>query len=107
MLALPTLTDTALADDRVIGPVHDFGGLRPGPLGRVGGVGVVVRQDLAGGTLRDSEYKLKVRMQETDAVGKYSDVNLYHETYKKKDVCRIMTDGEITSVLGQLKKGPV
>ena len=56
---------------------------------------------------KDSKYKLKVRMQEVDAVGKYNDVNLYHETYKKKDVCRIMTDGEITSVLGQLKKGPV
>ena len=62
MPALPALTDTALADDRVAGPVHDFGGLRPGPLGRVGGVGVVVRQDLAGGSLRDSKYKLKVRM---------------------------------------------
>ena len=56
---------------------------------------------------KDSKYKLKVRMQEVDAVGKYSDVNLHHETYKKKDVCRIMTDGEITGVLGQLKRGPV
>ena len=44
-------------------------------------------------------------MQEVDAVGKYSDVDLYHETYKKKDVCRLLTEKEITGVIGKLKKG--
>ena len=54
---------------------------------------------------KDSKYKLKVRMQEVDAVGKYRDVDLYHETYEKKDVCRLLTEKEITGVIGTLKKG--
>ena len=54
----------------------------------------------------EKPFKLKVRMLEKDAINVYSDVDLCDtSTFEQKDICRIIEDKMILSVVGKLVAG--
>ena len=52
---------------------------------------------------KDAKFKLKVRMQQVNAVQEYEDVGLEDERYEKKHVSRILSADEIVRVVGKLQ----
>ena len=52
---------------------------------------------------RDAKFKLKVRMQEVNAIQEYEDVSLGDERYEKKHVSEILSADEIVRVVGKLQ----
>ena len=48
---------------------------------------------------KESNFKLKYRMLEINAVQEYEDVDQHEKFYKKGSVSRIVTDGEVMNVI--------
>ena len=56
------------------------------------------------GKKEEKPYKLKLRMLNKNAVNEYCDVGLCgSSTYDKKDICPIIQDSFILSVVGKLR----
>ena len=47
---------------------------------------------------------LKVHMMEMNAIQEYKDVDVHNETYEEKFVSQIVTDTEITGIIGKLQR---
>ena len=53
----------------------------------------------------DKPYKLEVRMLEKNALNEYTDVDMFGEhTFQRKEVCKIVMDSEVLSVVGKLQE---